>query len=90
MAFLLQDGALYIPNRRAYDVWDTLIANPASCSADRTVRLHCMHVIVRLPCILVTTPTYDSKATLCMLMTAAVRLNNYREFNVWSPHLKLP
>jgi len=37
MAFLLQDGALYMPNKRACEVWDTLISNPASCSADRTL-----------------------------------------------------
>ena len=37
MAFLLQDGALYMPNKRAGEVWDTLIANPNSCEDDRAV-----------------------------------------------------
>ena len=37
MAFLLQDGALYIPAKRAFDIWDTLIANPNACDMDRKV-----------------------------------------------------
>lgn len=37
MAFLLQDGALYMPNKRAGEVWDTLISNPNACEEDRTV-----------------------------------------------------
>ena len=37
MAFLLQDGALYIPTKRAFDIWDTLIANPNACDMDRKV-----------------------------------------------------
>ena len=37
MAFLLQDGALYIPTKRAFDIWDTLIANPNACDMDRMV-----------------------------------------------------
>ena len=37
MAFLLQDGALYIPTKRAFDIWDTLIANSSSCDMDRKV-----------------------------------------------------
>ena len=37
MAFLLQDGALYIPTKRAFDIWDTLIANPTACDMDRRV-----------------------------------------------------
>ncbi|CAI8010592.1 Ubiquitin carboxyl-terminal hydrolase 24, partial [Geodia barretti] len=35
MAFLLQDGALYVPTKRAFDIWDTLIANPNACDMDR-------------------------------------------------------
>ena len=37
MAFLLQDGGLYMPNKRAGEVWDTLIPNPNSCEDDRAV-----------------------------------------------------
>ena len=37
MAFLLQDGALYVPTKRAFDIWDTLIANPNACDMDRKV-----------------------------------------------------
>jgi len=37
MAFLLQEGALYLPNKRAGEIWETLIANPNSCPEDRTV-----------------------------------------------------
>ena len=38
LAFLLQDGALYMPTKRASEVWDTLISNPEACVADREVR----------------------------------------------------
>lgn len=37
MAFLLQDGELYMPNKRAGEVWDTLISNDSACKEDRTV-----------------------------------------------------
>eukprot|EP00731_Ephydatia_muelleri_P019119 Em0011g1159a len=35
IAFLLKEGALYMPAKRACEVWDTLIANPHACDADR-------------------------------------------------------
>ena len=38
MAFLLQDGALYMPLKRANEVWDTLISNSNACQEDRRVR----------------------------------------------------
>ena len=38
VAFLLQDGALYIPTRRAVELWETLISNPNTCPGDRMVR----------------------------------------------------
>ena len=37
LGFLLQDGALYLPNKRASEVWDTLISNTDACPADREV-----------------------------------------------------
>lgn len=48
MAFLLQDGALYIPAKRAFDIWDTLIANPNACDMDRKVSCVAGHVRVVL------------------------------------------
>ena len=47
MAFLLQDGALYLPNKRASEVWETLISNPNACQDDRTVS--CVNNIHWLP-----------------------------------------
>ena len=38
MHFLLQDGSLYLPTKRANEIWDTLIANPDACATDRRVR----------------------------------------------------
>jgi ubiquitin carboxyl-terminal hydrolase 9/24 len=35
MHFLLQDGSLYLPFKRANEIWETLIANPDACSTDR-------------------------------------------------------
>ena len=43
LGFLLQDGALYLPNKRASEVWDTLISNTDACPADREVGV-CMYV----------------------------------------------
>ena len=43
LGFLLQDGALYLPNKRASEVWDTLISNPEACAADREVCV-CVYV----------------------------------------------
>lgn len=37
LGFLLQDGALYMPTKRASEVWDTLISNPEACDVDREV-----------------------------------------------------
>lgn len=39
IAFLLKEGALYMPAKRACEIWDTLIANPHACDADRRVRM---------------------------------------------------
>ena len=45
LGFLLQDGALYLPNKRASEVWDTLISNTDACPADREVGV-CMYMYV--------------------------------------------
>lgn len=37
LAFLAQDGGIYLPLKRAAEVWDVLIQNPNSCADDRTV-----------------------------------------------------
>ncbi len=50
MAFLLQEGALYLPVKRAIDVWDTLISAPDTCPADRTVSV-CMGPATALHCV---------------------------------------
>eukprot|EP00057_Strongylocentrotus_purpuratus_P016370 XP_011670844.1 PREDICTED: ubiquitin carboxyl-terminal hydrolase 24-like [Strongylocentrotus purpuratus] len=35
LAFILQEGALYLQWHRAREIWDTLVANPEACEADR-------------------------------------------------------
>ncbi|XP_041474973.1 ubiquitin carboxyl-terminal hydrolase 24-like isoform X2 [Lytechinus variegatus] len=35
LAFILQEGALYLHWHRAREIWDTLVANPEACEADR-------------------------------------------------------
>ncbi|XP_065904481.1 ubiquitin carboxyl-terminal hydrolase 24-like isoform X2 [Dysidea avara] len=35
LAFLLGDGALYLPAKRAIEVWEVLIQNPQACEMDR-------------------------------------------------------
>lgn len=37
LAFLAQDGGIYLPLKRAAEVWDVLIQNPNACADDRTV-----------------------------------------------------
>ena len=37
LAFLLGDGALYLPSKRAIEVWDVLIHNSQACDMDRDV-----------------------------------------------------
>ncbi len=37
MSFLLRDGALYLPTKRAHEIWETLIANEDACADDRKV-----------------------------------------------------
>lgn len=37
LAFLAQDGGIYLPLKRAAEVWDVLIQNPSACADDRTV-----------------------------------------------------
>ena len=37
MHFLLQDGSLYLPAKRANEIWDTLISNSDACRTDRRV-----------------------------------------------------
>ena len=39
LAFLLGDGALYLPAKRAIEVWEVLIQNPQACGMDRDVRI---------------------------------------------------
>ena len=57
MAFLLGDGALYLPSKRANEVWDVLIQNPQACDMDRDVSFNlaltlcvcvCVHVCVHV------------------------------------------
>ncbi|XP_077980970.1 ubiquitin carboxyl-terminal hydrolase 24-like [Glandiceps talaboti] len=35
LAFILQEGMLYLPWHRARDIWDCLVANPDACEVDR-------------------------------------------------------
>ncbi|XP_071490931.1 ubiquitin carboxyl-terminal hydrolase 24-like [Diadema antillarum] len=35
LAFILQEGALYLHWHRAKELWDTLVANPEACESDR-------------------------------------------------------
>lgn len=37
LAFVLQEGVLYLPWHRARDIWDCLVANPDACEFDREV-----------------------------------------------------
>ena len=37
LAFLAQDGGIYLPLKRAAEVWDVLIQNPNACADDRAV-----------------------------------------------------
>ena len=43
LALLAQDGGIYLPLKRAVEVWDTLVTNPNSCEDDHNVRT-CMCV----------------------------------------------
>ena len=38
LASLAQDGGIYLPLKRAIEVWDTLVTNQHSCHGDREVR----------------------------------------------------
>ena len=38
LAFVLQEGALYLPSSRAKDIWDCLVVNPSACELDREVQ----------------------------------------------------
>ena len=40
LAFVLQEGVLYLPWHRARDIWDCLVANPDACEFDREVSWH--------------------------------------------------
>ena len=45
LAFVLQEGVLYLHWHRARDIWDCLVANPDACEFDREVcTLHCVYV----------------------------------------------
>ena len=37
LAFILQEGALYLHWHRARDIWDCLVANPDACELDKEV-----------------------------------------------------
>ena len=37
LAFVLQEGVLYLPWHRARDIWDCLVANADACEFDREV-----------------------------------------------------
>lgn len=37
LAFVLQEGVLYLPWNRARDIWDCLVANVNACEFDREV-----------------------------------------------------